>query len=87
MTVTEPDTYAQYQAGFGPVFTEYEGRVVGFSEDAVILEGEWAASRTVIIQFPSREAALEWYQSDAYQELIATRQSASIGDLVLIDGR
>ncbi len=86
VTVTDPDGYAQYGAGFNRVFGQYEGEIVAFSEDPTILEGEWSATRTVIIRFPSKASALEWYESDGYQALVKIRQSASTGDVVLIDG-
>ena len=57
VTVTDPDGYAQYGAGFNRVFGQYEGEIVAFSEDPTILEGEWSATRTVIIRFPSKASA------------------------------
>ncbi len=57
------------------------------SSDPTVLEGEWDATTTVVIRFDSRADALEWYNSDAYQELIRMRQEASTADFILMDGR
>jgi uncharacterized protein (DUF1330 family) len=51
-----------------------------------VLEGEWQHPRTVIIEFPSREAAEGWYQSAGYQEIIGLRHQSSKGNLVILDG-
>ncbi len=51
-----------------------------------MLEGEWQNPRTVIIEFPSREAAQGWYDSDAYRKIIGLRHQSSKGNLVILDG-
>jgi uncharacterized protein (DUF1330 family) len=51
-----------------------------------VLEGQWQHPRTVIIEFPSREAAEGWYNSPAYQKIIGLRHKSSSGNLVILDG-
>ena len=51
-----------------------------------VLEGEWQHPRTVIIEFPSREAAEGWYKSADYQKIIGLRHKSSSGNLVILDG-
>ena len=87
LTITDQETYGEYRAGFGTVFQQFGGQVVAASGNPTVLEGEWEATTTVIIRFESRAEALAWYNSDDYQELIRIRQSASTGELVLLDGR
>jgi len=87
VTVTDQDTYGEYRAGFGAVFQQYGGEIVAASSDPTVLEGKWDATTTVIIRFASRGEALEWYNSDGYQELVGVRQSASTADFILMDGR
>ena len=41
-----------------------------------MLYGEPAFQRGMIIRFPSKDAALGWYQSPAYQALLETRALA-----------
>jgi len=50
-----------------------------------VLEGE-VPRRAVIVEFPSRQAALEWYHGPAYTHARAIRQRASTGRLCIIDG-
>jgi uncharacterized protein (DUF1330 family) len=39
------------------------------SPGPTVLEGEWEATWTVVVQFPSREAALRFYASPEYAPL------------------
>lgn len=51
-----------------------------------VLEGDWAATQTVVLEFESPEAAREWYESEEYQAAIPLRQAAADTDVVLLSG-
>ena len=40
----------------------------------------------MIIEFPNREAAESWYNSDAYQKIIHHRQNNAISYVIVADG-
>jgi uncharacterized protein (DUF1330 family) len=40
----------------------------------------------VIIEFPSRAAAEDWYKSAEYQKIISLRHKSSVGNLIIVDG-
>lgn len=50
-----------------------------------LLEGKGPLPRTVILEFPSRDAATAFYHSPQYAPAITLRQSLSQGRLVLLD--
>ncbi|MER7957238.1 MULTISPECIES: DUF1330 domain-containing protein [unclassified Streptomyces] len=50
-----------------------------------VREGEWPGA-LVMIAFPSMEAARDWYDSAAYQEILPLRTRHIPGDILLIDG-
>ena len=77
--------YAKYEEGFAEIFSKYKGRLLSVDEAPEILEGSWSCTRTVLIEFPSRDDAMMWYRSDEYQDLAKHRFSASDADIVLID--
>lgn len=86
INIDDREQYGQYEAGFMDIFARYNGQMLSVDESPQVLEGEWAATRTVLIAFPSREDALAWYQSDAYQTLAQHRFDASQADIALLQG-
>ena len=50
------------------------------------LEGAASAQRTVVLEFPTRNAAAQFYNSTEYAPAITLRQSLSRGSLVLLSG-
>lgn len=76
ITVEDVDGYHQYEKGFFPVLKPYGARFVTFDDNVTVLEGERAEGRTIIIQFPSEEVLLEWWNSPEYRELAKIRQAS-----------
>jgi uncharacterized protein (DUF1330 family) len=56
--------------------------------EAELLEGEWGCNWTVVIKFPSREAATEFYNSPGYKPLKELRinELTNGGSIVLVEG-
>jgi uncharacterized protein (DUF1330 family) len=56
--------------------------------DALTLEGEWSGNWTVVIRFPSSEAALGFYRSEEYAPLRQARveRLTDGGNLVMVEG-
>ena len=51
-----------------------------------VLEGEPPAGRTVVVEFPTMQAALDWYRSDAYTDARALREGAAKARMYVVDG-
>ena len=49
-----------------------------------VLEGAWPGA-VVLMEFPSRQAAADWYASADYQAILPLRTKNAISDLGLID--
>jgi uncharacterized protein (DUF1330 family) len=49
-----------------------------------VIEGAWPGS-VVLMEFPSRTAAMEWYDSAAYRAIRPLRTGSAISDIILID--
>jgi uncharacterized protein (DUF1330 family) len=66
---------------------EYGGFYRARGGALTVLEGEWEPERIVLIEFPSMERLLAWYNSAEYQEWVAVRRE-HIPDsrLVAIEG-
>ncbi|SAL15638.1 hypothetical protein AWB68_00370 [Caballeronia choica] len=50
------------------------------------MEGELPYERLVIIEFPTRQDAIAWYNSSEYQEILPMRLSSSKGIFAVVDG-
>jgi uncharacterized protein (DUF1330 family) len=51
-----------------------------------VVEGDVSAQRQVILEFPDMTALKAFYFSKEYAPLIAIRQRAATGSIVLIEG-
>jgi uncharacterized protein (DUF1330 family) len=49
-----------------------------------LLEGSWPGT-AVLMEFPDRDAAYNWYNSPEYQAILPLRTRNSISDMILID--
>ena len=63
----------------------YHHEVVVMDEHSQIVEGTAPWPRTIVIKFDSRQDAMAWYNSPAYQEVLPLRLAASEGFGVLVD--
>lgn len=84
--VTDPQAYEDYRKQVLAVVTKYGGRFIVRGGKVQPLEGGWAPKRFVALEFPSMEQAQKWYRSPEYAPLIALRQKASRGRLILVEG-
>jgi len=84
--VHDPQEYREYLAGFMDTFRLYDGRILVATDDLEVLEGEWPAARTVVMEFSSIDRAREWYQSEQYKKLAHHRFRAATTNMVLVDG-
>lgn len=82
--IEDRDRYAQYEAGFMEIFQRYDGQLLAVDEQQVVLEGDAAPTRTVLIEFPSTESARAWYDSSEYQALAQHRFASSRGSVTMI---
>jgi uncharacterized protein (DUF1330 family) len=84
--VTDPATYEEYRKQVLAVVTKYGGRFIVRGGKVETLEGGWSPKRVVALEFPSLEQARSFYRSPEYAPLIALRQKASRGKLILVEG-
>ena len=84
--VTDPQAYEDYRKQVLAVVTKYGGRFIVRGAKVETLEGDWAPKRFVALEFPSLEQARKWYASPEYAPLVALRQKASRGKLILVEG-
>jgi uncharacterized protein (DUF1330 family) len=85
-TVKDPDVYREkYAPSAGQTAKEYGGEVLA-SSNWEILHGEPTLSSGAMVRFPDHEAAIKWYNSPEYQQLIEARGLAMDARFSLLDG-
>jgi uncharacterized protein (DUF1330 family) len=86
VTVNDPERYKDYAAHTQSTLEPFGGRFIVRGGQVDQLEGSWEPGRVVVIEFPDKESARGWYESDAYREILPIRHEASTGNLILVEG-
>ena len=84
--VTDWSRYAAYMQGTPGVVAQFGGRFLARGGEVVTLEGAEETDRVVILEFPTREAATQFYHSEEYQRLKGLREGAATAQFLVIDG-
>lgn len=77
--------FNEYGKGVIPIVNSTGAKVLVATPTVNSLEGDWVGNWTVVIEFPSEEAAMsDWYNSDDYVDVRKLRMdSTSMGNLVI----
>ncbi|MFT4014994.1 MAG: DUF1330 domain-containing protein [Paracoccus sp. (in: a-proteobacteria)] len=84
VTVTDPESYAEYARQAGPAITAHGGVFLARGTRYMQLEGADRA-RNVVARFPSFEDAVACYNSTAYQAALEHAKNAAERDLVIVE--
>jgi len=84
--VTDAERYKEYVAAVPPLIERHGGTYCVRAGESQVLEGQWTPDRFVVLEFPSREAALAFYNDPDYVPLRSLRQSVTDSNVILIDG-
>ena len=84
--ITNPEGYKGYSAMVVATIEKFGGKFLTRGGTNHTLEGEWPQRRRVILEFPTVEAARQWYDSPEYEKPKALRQANSKGRLLLLEG-
>jgi uncharacterized protein (DUF1330 family) len=84
--VTDPEQYEQYKAASPAAIAAGGGRFLVRGGELAVLEGDWQPPRIVILEFDDLEAAMRWYESEAYQEAKKLRAGAASFRAIAVQG-
>ena len=84
--VLDEERYEEYKRQVAPNIAAAGGRYVVRGGEPEALEGELPAGRTVVLAFPTRQAALDWYHSEGYAGVRELRDGAAEAVLYVVDG-
>ena len=86
VTVEDAEGFAEYSERVPETIARHGGRFLARGGRVEVLEGSWAPTRLVLLEFDSFEQAKRWYESEEYQALVAIRRRCASTDLVLVEG-
>ena len=84
--VTNPELMEKYREQVPKIVTKYEGKYLVRGGDSEILEGDYFKHRIVLLEFPSRQQANNFYNSEDYAPLKMIRIEAGNNSSVLVEG-
>jgi len=83
ISVKDAGKWAQYVAAVPATLADWNAELVFRGKVQAVLGGAHGHTDTVVLRFPSAEAADGWFRSAAYQALIPLRHQAADVDLIL----
>lgn len=84
--VTDPGRYDEYKTKAAASIVAAGGRYLVRGGNVEVLEGDAPAGRTVVLEFPTMQAALDWYRGDEYTEIRKMREGAARARMYVVDG-
>ena len=86
LRIKDPAKLAEYRKAVGPMIRARGAELVCKSDNKVTdLAGNLNADSVVIFRFESMDALRGWYDSPAYQELVALRDEGSEGEFAVFE--
>lgn len=79
------EAYDRYRSQVMSTLEPFGARFLVRGGAFTTVEGEMPFERIAVLEFPSREAAEAWYQSDAYQAVLPIRLEATRCQFVIVD--
>lgn len=88
LTVSHWDWYRRYKQTTEPLIEKHGGRYLIKGGSSEALEGNAGIPDSfVLIEFPDRQSALNWYRDPGYAEMIALRRESGVDtELFIVEG-
>jgi uncharacterized protein (DUF1330 family) len=84
--ISDPEQLKKYQKAAHPTIGDFGGKVtIAYGRQEIVEGGELKG--VVMVEFPTFEAAQQWYHSTAYQEAAALRKFAARTHTVIVEAR
>ncbi len=78
LIVTDADTYRNYEKGFFGFLKKHGGQFITYDDNAETFEGNVPREgRMIVFQFPSEQAAKDWWSDEDYQALSEHRRAGT----------
>lgn len=85
--IKDESEYQNYLDKADEIFAKYNGKYLSVDDSPKILEGHWNYTRTVLIEFLTKNDFDSWYKSDEYRQILKHRLTAANCDTILVKGK
>jgi uncharacterized protein (DUF1330 family) len=82
----EAEAFAKYRAQAPDIIASYGGEYLVRGGSPASVEGEAPLDQIVVLRFPDRARALEWYYSEAYSAIRPSRLDSAETIMWVVDG-
>ena len=86
VTVKDADAFQAYRSRAAASIERHGGRYLVRGGAIDTLEGSWAPTTIIVVEFPDLERARAWYGSPEYAAALAFRDDALSRNLILVNG-
>ena len=81
------EEYKKYMEKVKPMIESYGGEYLIRGGKIDALETNlWEPTRMVLVKFPNKEIAMEWYNSDEYKPYKNIRLNNAISNILMVEG-
>lgn len=84
--VNDPVRYEEYKSLAAPAVAQYGGKYLARGGRTETLEGNWAPSRVVILQFETIDQAKIWLNSPEYSRAKKIRHDTANSEIIVVEG-
>ena len=81
----DADAMQGYQQPTAASVAAFGGRYLASSDHITTLEGIADCQRIVMLEFPDKQQAMDWYGSALYAPLLAQRKAATDSHFILVE--
>ena len=85
-TIHDRARYEAYAARFAETMQGRKGRLLAAQENPEVVEGTWAGTKLVLIEFPDEASFRDWSESAEYRAISVDREAATEGSVLLVKG-
>jgi len=84
--IRDPSQYDVYKNMAPSSVQAFGGRYLVRGGAVDVLEGRWWPRRVVVLEFPNRRSAHDWWNSSEYADAKALRQSVAYTEMIVVEG-
>jgi uncharacterized protein (DUF1330 family) len=86
IAIHSPQEYEEYKKLSLPSLQPFQGKFIVRGGKIITLESDWNPERIVILEFPDKDRALEWYKSDIYCKAKDIRLRTASTKMIIVEG-